>query len=167
MPRPYTLTQGPNFTNECSLCYFHSVNYIIFNIFIGKLFQYFVRPTKTYLLHDILVQVLILLIFSDIYRIHLLLYQVYLYTGAAFRELSLAVISRVTFPSGRKVPLQLLSHMTNVVESDVFNMHVEYAFSLKVQEIEALSYDFSQYGVLVNLSSGGFTSPICKDRISY
>ena len=90
-----------------------------------------------------------------------------MYTGATFRELSFAVISRVTFPSGRKVPLQLLSHMTILVESDVFNIHVEYAFSLKVQEIEALSYDFSQCGVLVNLSSGGFTSPVCKDGITY
>ena len=91
----------------------------------------------------------------------------YLYTGATFRALSVAVISRVTFPSGRKFPLQLLSHMTILVESDVFNIHVESAFSLNVQEIEALSYDFSQYGVLVNLSSGGFTSPIGKDRITY
>lgn len=71
--------------------------------------------------------------------VNLLLYQVYVYDGAEFLDLSRAFTSIVTFPSGKKVPLQLLSQTANSVLNDVLIRHVDVASSLKVHVREALS----------------------------
>lgn len=63
----------------------------------------------------------------------LLLYQVYLYVGAEFLDLSRASISMVMFPSGKNVPLQLLLQGANSVVNEVLITHVDVAYSLKVQ----------------------------------
>lgn len=56
--------------------------------------------------------------------------QVYLNVGAEFPELSRASTSIVTFPSGKKVPLQLLSQGTDLNFNDVFIRHVDVVYSL-------------------------------------
>lgn len=71
--------------------------------------------------------------------VNLLLYQVYEKDGAEFLDLSRAFTSIVTFPSGKKVPLQLLSQTANSVFNDVLIRHVDVASSLKVHVREALS----------------------------
>lgn len=63
----------------------------------------------------------------------LLLYQVYLYVGAEFLDLSQTSISMVMFPSGKNVPLQLLLQGANSVVNEVLITHVDVAYSLKVQ----------------------------------
>lgn len=62
-----------------------------------------------------------------------------MYDGAEFLDLSRAFTSIVTFPSGKKVPLQLLSQTANSVFNDVLIRHVDVASSLKVHVREALS----------------------------
>lgn len=62
-----------------------------------------------------------------------------MYDGAEFLDLSRAFISIVTFPSGKKVPLQLLSQTANSVLNDVLIRHVDVASSLNVHVREALS----------------------------
>lgn len=61
------------------------------------------------------------------------MYQVYLYVGAEFLDLSRASISMVMFPSGKNVPLQLLLQGANSVVNEVLITHVDVAYSLKVQ----------------------------------
>lgn len=61
---------------------------------------------------------------------YLPLYHVYLNVGAEFPVLSRASTSIVTFPSGKKVPLQLLSQVTDSNFNDVFIRHVDVAYSL-------------------------------------
>lgn len=69
-------------------------------------------------------------VYTETWKIDLLLYQVYLYVGAEFLDLSRASISMVTFPSGKNVPLQLLSQGANSVVKEVLITHVDAAYSL-------------------------------------